>query len=121
MRTAIAIFFLTLLSVTQTPVGQLMKIPLLVQHFNKHQQRADVSLLDFLVEHYMGDHHDSDRAEDEQLPFKTLTIQSISMALVPTILRNDAGVDVTAPVNFPLRDDFIPQQHLERIFHPPRA
>ncbi|HET9744643.1 MAG TPA: hypothetical protein VFP97_02955, partial [Chitinophagaceae bacterium] len=69
MRTVATIFLLVLMVSIQTPIGQLFKLPLLIEHFIKHQKRNGVSLIDFLEEHYSSGHNDADLPEDEQLPF----------------------------------------------------
>lgn len=65
-------FFIMVLN--NTYLNQLVKLPLLVQHFVEHQQRdSRVSLLDFLSMHYWGeDIDDDDTDKDIALPFKTI-------------------------------------------------
>ena len=58
MRNRIAIFFLLIFAFATTELGQFFKLPLLVQHFYTHQSRESVTLLDFLAEHYVGNHED---------------------------------------------------------------
>jgi hypothetical protein len=70
MKKGVTIFLLVSMVSLQTPVGQLLKLPLLIEHFIKHQQQDGVSLLAYLQDHYSEDHHDADLPEDEQLPFK---------------------------------------------------
>lgn len=105
----------------QTPLGQLLKLPVLVEHYLKHQKQGGVSLLDFLKEHYASNHNDADLPEDEQLPFKNVTFNSIDYAIVaPTIQAN------VVPFMFPDKKTifphtYSPQLHLASIFHPPRV
>jgi hypothetical protein len=120
MRATISIFFLVLLVLTQTPVAQLARLPFLVQHFNKHKKQTGVSLLQFLGDHYSPDHNDGDRSEDEQLPFKTIVLQTIGFAIVPAIVKTDVPVSFKVLAKTTLPDFYTPQQHLCSIFHPPR-
>ncbi|SEK19641.1 hypothetical protein [Parapedobacter koreensis] len=54
---------------------QLLKIPVLFEHFQEHQQReTDISFLNFLTHHYSFEKHtDKDESRDMQLPFKSHT------------------------------------------------
>lgn len=120
MKTAATIFLLTLLVSTQTPVGQLLKLPLLIEHFIKHQEQEGISLLGFLHEHYTSGHSDADLPEDEQLPFKTIVLCSIGNAIVPGEIKTDFFIPFTVEKKIMLPAGYSPQQHLNSIFHPPR-
>jgi hypothetical protein len=104
----------------QSPLGQLFKIPLLIEHFNKHQKQHGVSFIDFLYDHYSSGHNDGDLPEDEQLPFKTLNFYPASYAIVPGGIKASACIPLIADENVIFTDGYAPQQHLARIFHPPR-
>ena len=121
MKAAATIFFLVLTVSIQTPVGQLFKLPLLIEHFIKHQKQNGVSLINFLDDHYFSSHDDADLPEDEQLPFKNITFSSIGYAIVPGLSKGNviAPLPVTKKVTF--FETYAPQQHLARIFHPPRV
>ena len=120
MRKAAAIFFLTVFTLSFTEAGQLVKLPLLVGHYMKHQQKGD-SLTSFLVEHYAtSEHHDADKKEDNQLPFKTPMAQTAPVMDLATT----HAVVVALPVILQETHSFYHspslQQHLHSIFHPPR-
>ena len=83
MKFLTTIFLLVLLVSIQTPIGQLFKLPLLIEHFIKHQKQDGVSLFSFLEDHYVLVHNDADRQEDERLPFKNISFYSISYEVVP--------------------------------------
>ena len=121
MRTAIAIFLLSLLLAIQTPVGQLIKFPLLIEHFMKHQQKDGVSLVDFLKNHYDSNHNDADKPEDEQLPFKSVYYYAIGHAIVPGLVQAVSFNELPADRKVQLADNYVLQQHLADIFRPPRA
>jgi hypothetical protein len=122
MRTGITIFFLILMVSSQTPVGQLFKIPLLIEHFMDHKQRDPLSLFGFIAEHYTSGHTgDADQREDEQLPFKNISVNPVVHAIVPGAIRSTALVIVPAEKKMMLKDSYAPQQHLASIFHPPRV
>ena len=117
----IASIFLALLVFIQTPLGQLFKLPVLVEHFSKHQDRDGTSLLAFLEEHYSPGHNDSDLPEDKELPFKTINFNTIGTAIVPGSIKASAYVPETSNTKVSFRHAYAPQQHLCNIFHPPRA
>lgn len=116
-----ATFILILMVSIQTPLGQLFKLPLLVEHFQKHQRQEGISLFHFLEEHYVSDHQDSDLPEDEQLPFKNVTFISIGHALVARINQSVHLTTAAAVSKVMIPEFFVAQQHLVSIFHPPRV
>jgi len=121
MMKAATIFLLALLVSIQTPLGQLLKLPLLVEHFIKHQKQDGVSLIDFLEDHYLSDHNDADLPEDEQLPFKNITFNSIGYAIVIPVIQANIFAPLPAKKKMTFPDIYTPQQHLTSIFHPPRV
>jgi|SRR5688572_28173545 len=119
MRTTIAIFLLVLVVSVQTPVGQLFKLPLLVEHFIKHQKQNHNSLIGFLEDHYTNGHNDSDLPEDENLPFKNIMYYA-AFAIVPGVIKNYVFFPLPAGKKIFFTDTYVLQQHLACIFHPPR-
>jgi hypothetical protein len=69
-----------------TEAYQLLKIPILVQHYFKHkEQNKHINLIDFLKEHYPEKIVvDDDFAQDMQLPFKTQQLNTINLDIVAT-------------------------------------
>ena len=121
MRKGAAIFLLVLLVSIQTPFGQFLKFPLLVEHFIKHQRQDGDSLIAFLEDHYLSDHNDADLPEDEQLPFKNITFNSIGYAIVTPVIQANIFAPLPAEKKITFPDIYTPQQHLASIFHPPRV
>ena len=120
MKAAASILLVVFLS-AQTPLGQILKLPLLIEHFYEHKQQSDVSLIIFIIDHYSHEHHDADKSEDQQLPFKTVVLCNIGSAIVPAAIRSDFSVQPDRPQNVTVNDVHTPQQHLCSIFHPPRV
>ncbi len=62
-----------------SPVGQLLKVPILFEHFTEHKEiDRSISILRFLVHHYSSEEHfDDDHDRDMQLPFKSVTHQLV--------------------------------------------
>ena len=121
MKSAAAIFFLVLLVSTQTPAGQLFKLPNLVEHFVKHKKQSGISFMDFLQDHYSSSHKDGDLPEDEQLPFKNITSCTMGYAIVPGIIKANTLVRLHPGKKAMVADMYILQQYLASIFHPPRV
>ncbi|MFY8025179.1 MAG: hypothetical protein ACOVNO_07515 [Sediminibacterium sp.] len=73
MRKRIAILFLSIYLCSTTEAHELLKIPVVFQHFIEHQQEdPQISVIQFLHIHYLqGDVKDKDYDRDMQLPFKT--------------------------------------------------
>lgn len=112
---------LAVLVSVQTPAGQLLKLPLLIEHFVKHQKQSGTSLIDFLENHYAKDHKDADFPEDEQLPFKNISFYSIGHAVVPSVVQTNVRVPLPADKNVIFSEEYALQQNLRSIFHPPRV
>jgi hypothetical protein len=119
MKTVASIFLIVFLS-AQTPLGQVFKLPLLIEHFYEHKQQSGVSLISFIIDHYSHEHHDADKSEDQQLPFKTVVLCSIGSAIVPAAIQSDFSIQTGCPQKIAVNDVHTPQQHLCSIFHPPR-
>lgn len=120
MKTYITIFFLVLLSLVQTPVGQLLKLPLLIEHFNKHQKNEGISFFSFLEEHYASEHQDADLPEDEQLPFKNISFYAIGYAIVPEVVKANTVTHFPSDKKIIFLKHFTPQYYPGNIFHPPK-
>jgi hypothetical protein len=119
MKTAASILLVVFLS-AQTPLGQVFKLPVLLEHFYQHQQQNGISLLSFIIEHYSHEHYDADQSEDQQLPFKTVILCSIGSAVIPAVVQSDFSIQSDYPLKVAVNDVHTPQQHLCSIFHPPR-
>jgi hypothetical protein len=124
MRKVIAIVFLFLFSVSFTETGQLLKLPFLVQHYIAHlvSGRSD-SLPDFLKQHYLSGHeNDGDKNQDDQLPFKSLSLNNVgsTFLLTPVYDMKILVVTIGDPLNL-YQGSYIPSHKLFGIFHPPRT
>ena len=121
MKFNFAILLTVLFACHQTPVMQIMKFPVLVEHFNKHKQSEKVSIIEFLKEHYAADHNDDDQSEDNKLPFKSGTLQDIGNADVINFACIDFSLNYNVLVKALFRKLNIPQNYHFSIFHPPRV
>lgn len=74
MRKKLAILLISLHLFGNTEAGQVFKLPLLLDHYNRHQeQKPTLGFIDFFLMHYGGDDGIStDNDQDQQLPFHDL-------------------------------------------------
>jgi hypothetical protein len=71
VRRAVAAFFLTILLLAQSPLQQLLKLPVLVEHYGEHRIRSygEISFFEFINHHYFTTHpDDGDTDRDQNFP-----------------------------------------------------
>jgi hypothetical protein len=121
-----AILLLSIYLFSTTEIHQLLKVPVVFQHYREHQaEDNDISVLRFLSIHYLhGSPRDKDYERDMELPFKSSgdCTASISIAFVSL----EAPFSITKPIEIPEKkvffvpDQFIPTTYLASIWQPPR-
>lgn len=88
MRKVLAILLFSVFIFTLTGTSELMKLPVLMEHFVEHRAlNSSISFIEFLDLHYMhGSPHDGDYERDMQLPFKMITHVSFAITTytIPT-------------------------------------
>ena len=125
MRKLAAILFTIVYLFGATEASQLLKLPVLVQHYYEHKAgNANVTLVQFLHMHYMGhDDDDTDNLRDMQLPFKTMDdcCNIAFNSLPPQKLQISEVVVYEVQQEFTLLNEVSPLSiSLEDIFQPPR-
>jgi hypothetical protein len=126
MKKITAILFFTLYLLSATEAHQLLKLPVIFEHYKEHQKEdGHISMVVFLVMHYMhSSPKDKDYDKDMELPFKTQDdcISSISPAFVPVFVQHDvpAPVELNTPKAFILKNQFLLSSYLANIWQPPR-
>lgn len=73
MNKVIAIFLITVFLCANTSIGQFLKIPNLIEHYNEHKNEVATnssSFIDFIKFHYSKS-SENNQAEHQNLPFKT--------------------------------------------------
>ncbi|SJZ60716.1 hypothetical protein SAMN04488128_101895 [Chitinophaga eiseniae] len=126
MKKATAIILLLVYLFGSTDAGQLLKFPLLVEHFKKHkQENVQMTLLTFLKLHYVDEQpFDDDYQQDMQLPFKTPDI--ICMTL-HTVIPPTPVTLFTPVIELPREDYLIindgppPCRLPDNVFQPPKS
>ena len=120
MKYALTILLVAIMASTQTPLGQFLKLPFLIEHYIKHGSKKEISVFTFLFDHYLTNHNDSDFPEDQKLPFKTNTFLNLGYAIIPSIYQQQVSTFVVKQRQFIRSDTNSRQIFLSGIFHPPR-
>jgi hypothetical protein len=127
LKKLFAISFLLIYLFSTTELFQLLKAPLLVQHFIEHrEENRNITLWQFLCIHYaMGDVKDSDYDKDMKLPFKShenclSSISNICISLPETFLIPQPK-QIVEEKTFATEDDFLHTSFLSSIWQPPRV
>lgn len=122
MRKITAIALIILFASTNE-VGQILKLPVLVSHYIDHFNEEGQSIYAFFHEHYVH-HHGSDNKDqdkDNQLPFKTTTVQQASASyLLPALQLISEPPALISEKKSTLPSLLIPKNYLKDIFHPPQ-
>lgn len=127
MRSTIAKIFLVTYLFTSVQLGELLKLPMLAEHFIEHQQaKPQISLWDFLCAHYAhGEVMDRDFDQDMKLPFKSHSGCSCSALTyfepIPhfDLFRLDSFPTGQNEKNFGYQSHFIPK-FSHSIWQPPK-
>ena len=83
MKKWVSIVLLSLFLVSTTELYQLLKMPVLVEHFLEHKvKNRDITFIDFIKMHYNDPVKDADYTTDQKLPF---VAHSLPLTLVFTI------------------------------------
>jgi hypothetical protein len=122
-----AVFFiLSVYLVSATELGQLMKFPLLIEHYLEHQgEKKDLSVWTFLYMHYgLENDHDGDYEKDMKLPFKShesgnYNYYSATYTQFALQIFNDI-FEGNYPINSYYKDKFLISSYLSSIWQPPK-
>lgn len=126
MSRVFATIFLSIYLISTSELDQLMKLPVIFQHYHEHiRMEGKISFKAFLIEHYLeSDPKDPDYARDMQLPFKTCSHSFFMLMPVAPPKLSLIGLQVVSHKlrqQFPLTSAFhIPSGFHKGIFQPPR-
>lgn len=114
-----------LLTLVSTELHEILKIPVLVEHFQKHKaENSEMSVLDFLKLHYLATDFDDDAAEDKELPFMSFNEYHFSHVICEktNLLSVRPGVECTPEedVRLGYLSSHIPVIYLSDIWQPPK-
>ena len=87
MKKLISILLLSLYLVSTTELYQLLKMPLLIEHYIQHKDlNPEMSLTAFLKTHYDHPVKDSDHDQDQKLPFVShASLLSVVFTINPSL------------------------------------
>lgn len=121
MKRILAISFLIVYINSNTEFHEMLRLPILVEHFTEHKKtNGDISFWDFLVMHYKTNvTHDS---HDNELPFKdpahSFTSPTLALIIHKMVLSE---TEIISEVNHtPTYCETFIASHLSDIFQPPR-
>lgn len=119
------LFFLFVYLFSSTELSELLKIPLLLEHYTEHQEKSkSLSFGSFLYMHYV-DHENHSDEKDRDLPFQSHSNSEIVHYYLPinpslyTISPLSVS-DQTEEKNFDCIDYFQTSSFLSSIWQPPQ-
>lgn len=119
--------FLAIYLLSSTQLKELLKLPILVEHFIDHKKLdSQFSFIDFLCMHYaQGTAKDADYEKDMRLPFKSAENplgSYVSFYLPVPVFKQDVIVHFTERKQpFALYNFTYSSAFLSSIWQPPRA
>ncbi|MFZ7115390.1 MAG: hypothetical protein ACO1G9_08450 [Bacteroidota bacterium] len=126
MKHSVAIFLLVVHLFTATELYQLLKFPLLIEHFREHkQQDSNLSFYAFLKMHYAESIIHDDHDHDMKLPFKTdqgcINTSITAIESYPHFEMHLKPSNNPTKIFFPYRESFLPSSFLSSIWQPPKV
>lgn len=127
MKNILVYSLLSLFVLAHTELIQVVKLPLLVEHFLEHKsENKSVNIFSFLYIHYIKEvQTDNDYSEDIKLPFKSNQVSqnSSSSSLVPLqFILSSVYVFITCLKNTAIFSfNFISSSYHIAIWQPPRG
>jgi hypothetical protein len=127
LKKFLSIFLLSIYLISITELSQLVKLPLLVEHFSEHKQKdGQMSLWKFLHIHYSQNKlNDVDYEKDMKLPFKSHDgcINSIVSESVITSYYFLSAKPVFSHSNSysSYTEQFLTSAYLTSIWQPPKS
>jgi hypothetical protein len=120
-----AYIFLAIYLLGATELSQLLKIPLLIEHYTEHKlDNGNLSLLSFMYMHYVGDDGDTtDEQKDQNLPFKSAHFQ-MQNTVVFSVLKYELPkifVNTNRSVWPVMQSNSLSTIALGSLFRPPRV
>lgn len=127
LKKLLSIFLLSFYLISITELSQLVKLPLLIEHFSEHKQKdGHMSLWKFLHIHYSQNKlNDADYEKDMKLPFKSHDgcINSIVSESVITSYYFLSAKPVFSQSNSysSYTEQFLTSAYLNSIWQPPKS
>lgn len=125
MRKVLIVSFLVVYLFSSTQLSELLKIPLLIEHYSEHQMGSEkLSFADFLHMHYV-DHENHSDDKDRDLPFQAHSNSEIVhyyLPISPSVytISTLSISDQTEEKNFHTVDHSLTSSFLSSIWQPPQ-
>lgn len=120
-----SILLLTVMLMVQTPMQQVLRVTVLVEHYFEHKHtNTHIGVFDFLAMHYFNDKKQVDYSRDVQLPFKQCSPSFLFFALYMQPATTLHSVQLFPPALqqlLPYRSSFYHAQAIANIWQPPRV
>ena len=125
MNKKAAYIFLAIYLLGATELSQLLKIPLLIEHYTEHKlDNGNLSILSFMYMHYVGDDGDTtDEQKDQNLPFKSAHFQ-MQNTVVFSLFKYELPkifVNMNCSVWPVMQSNSLSSIALGSLFRPPRV
>ncbi|UYQ95706.1 hypothetical protein MKQ68_11395 [Chitinophaga horti] len=126
MKKWLSLILLLVYTISGTGLRELVKVPVLVQHYNEHLQlNQQLTFSQFIVDHYNCiPHTDNDEDRDNQLPFKRVNTNVMFSPVLPASGMQALKKPV-APLavdeQFPHNDHLLPNDNVSKIWQPPKS
>jgi len=126
LKKRITFIILVLYLFSTTAFREILKLPVLFQHFNEHKQlNHNLSFFGFVYDHYNSvPHTDNDQKRDCQLPFKTIDMSGFLTPAIPVSQLNNFEKAVRIIIRndtFQYTEGYIPGPDGGKIFQPPKS
>lgn len=126
MKRQFALFFLFTFLLTNTELHQLLRLPVLLAHYQEHLTlNSEIDFIEYILLHYTPGEMDADFERDQQLPFKGqhTCIEIIwTTAVVPKDTVDLTTKEIKDSRNYTsYYKEFFTTTSLLSIWQPPRA
>lgn len=117
-------FLLALFLLSFTPLKEIIKVPVLIHHFNDHRKEScTLSFVEFLKLHYSNNQHiHHENGDHQNIPFKQNIDFHTSVYFFKQV--NDFSLFSEFSVDLPVRlfyyTKHISSDYLSRLYQPPR-
>ena len=126
LKKRITFTLLVLYLFSATEFREILKLPVLFQHFSEHKQlKQNLSFFVFVYDHYNSvPHTDNDQERDDQLPFKTIDMSGFLTPAIPVSHFNTFEKAVRIIIKndtFHYTEGYIPSPDTVKIWQPPKS
>jgi hypothetical protein len=124
LKKVIALFLVSLYLLSISEFNQLLKLPLLVQHFIEHHNEDEsLTFSRFLVMHYAQENVvDEDHTKDMKLPFKTNQANVVANFIALEVAFDEIKINsIESEQTFAKLTYTIPLMFTSSVFQPPKT